>query len=110
VFLTTTIQQVLARSSDAHILAFILASWSRVLEGSDDAGNSFEVTEPRLDENSRRLLISGEPREALMVEPLAASGAAEHTEFIASFDHYRKALEKSGARAVLKAVLGATAG
>ena len=109
VFLTTTIQQVLARGSDHRIPAFILAAWSRVLQGKDDDGKSFDVTEPRLDETDRRLLISGDPREALRVESLLASGAAEHPDFVASFEHYRTALEKQGAKAMLKSVLDATA-
>jgi mannitol-1-phosphate/altronate dehydrogenase len=109
VFLTTTIAQVLAHGTDHRILAFILAAWSRVLQGEDDNGKSFDVTEPRLDENARRLLTSGEPHEALRVEPLLASGAAGHAEFVASFEHYRRALAESGAEATLKAVLDATA-
>jgi mannitol-1-phosphate/altronate dehydrogenase len=109
VFLTTTLPQVLARGTDHRILAFILAAWSRVLQGEDDNGKSFDVTEPRLDENTRRLLTSGEPHEALRVEPLLASGAAGHAEFVASFERYRRALAESGAEATLKAVLDATA-
>ena len=65
VFLTNTIQQVLARGTDHRIPAFILAAWSRVLQGKDDDGKTFDVTEPRLDETARRLLISGDPHEAL---------------------------------------------
>ena len=109
VFLTTTIQQVLARGADHRIPAFILAAWSRALQGEDDDGKGFDVTEPRLAENARRLLISGDPREALSIEPLLASGAAEHADFVASFEHYRRTLAESGAEAVLKAVLDATA-
>jgi mannitol-1-phosphate/altronate dehydrogenase len=109
VFLTTTIQQVLARGSDHRIPAFILAAWSRVLQGKDDDGKSFDVTEPRLDETDRRLLISGDPREALRIESLLASGAAEHPDFVATFEHYRTGLEKQGAKAMLKSVLDATA-
>ena len=110
VFLTNTIQQVLARGTDHRIPAFILAAWSRVLQGEDDNGKTFDVTEPRLDEAARRLLIAGDPREALRIEPLLASGAAERADFVASFEHYRKALEEQGAEATLKAVLDATAG
>ncbi len=40
VFLTTTLQQVLARGADHHIPAFILAAWSRVLQGKDDDGKT----------------------------------------------------------------------
>ena len=110
VFLTTTIQQVLARGTDHQIPAFILAAWSRVLQGKDDNGKTFDVTEPRLDETSRELLISGDPREALRVEPLLAMGGAEHADFVASFEHYRKALSERGAEATLKALLDGTAG
>jgi mannitol-1-phosphate/altronate dehydrogenase len=110
VFLTTTIQQVLARSTDHQIPAFILASWSRVLQGKDDAGKSFEVTEPHLGETARRLLIAGDPREALSAEPLLASGASEHADFVATFESYRRALAERGAEATLRAVLDATAG
>jgi mannitol-1-phosphate/altronate dehydrogenase len=110
VFLTNTIQQVLARGTDHRITAFILAAWSRVLQGEDDNGNTFEVTEPRLDETARRLLISGDPREALRIEPLLASGAAEHADFVATFDHYRKTLVEQGTKATLETVLDATAG
>lgn len=110
VFLTTTLQQVLARGTDHDLPAFILAAWSRVLQGKDDDGKSFEVTEPRLDETARRLLISGDPREALRVEPLLASGAAEHADFVATFGYYRNALAEQGAKAMLKTILDATAG
>ena len=65
---------------------------------------------PRLDDTARRLLISGDPREALRIEPLLASGAAEHADFVASFDQYRKALAEQGAEAALKTILDATAG
>ena len=39
VFLTTTLQQVLERGTDHRIPAFVLASWSCVLQGKDDDGN-----------------------------------------------------------------------
>ncbi len=81
-----------------------------MLQGEDDDGKSFEVTEPRLDETARRLLISGDPREALRVEPLLASGAAEHADFVDTFGRYRNALAEQGAEATLKSVLDATAG
>jgi len=110
VFLTTTLQQVLERGTDHRIPAFILASWSCVLLGKDDDGKHFEVTEPRLDESARRLLISGDPYQALRIEPLLASGVAEHADFVATFDHYRKALAQQGAQATLKTLLDATAG
>jgi mannitol-1-phosphate/altronate dehydrogenase len=95
VFLTTTLREVLARGANHHIPAFILAAWSRVLQGEDDDGKSFDVTESRLDENARRLLVSGDPREAMRIEALVASGAAEHTDFVATFAHYRNALADS---------------
>jgi quinol monooxygenase YgiN len=57
---------------------------------------------PRLAESDRRLLISGDPQEALRVEPLLASGAAEHAEFVATFEHYRRVLAEHGAKEVLK--------
>jgi hypothetical protein len=69
-----------------------------------------DVSKPRLDSAARRLLISGDPYEALRVEPLLASCAAEHADFVACFDHYRKALAERGANAMLKAVLDATEG
>jgi sorbose reductase len=109
VFLTNTIQQVLARGADHQIPAFILAAWSRVLRGEDDNGKTFDVNEPRLDETARRLLVSGAPREALKVAPLLASGAAEHAEFVDTFGRYRNALAEHGAKATLKCVLDATA-
>ncbi len=110
VFLTTTLQQVLASGADHHIPAFILAAWSRVLQGKDDDGKSFDVTEPRLTDSERRLLMSGDPQEALRAEPLLASGAAEHADFVACFGNYRKGLAEQGAKAMLKAVLDTTAG
>src|SRR4051812_38607412 len=110
VFLTTTLQQVLERGTDHRIPAFILASWSCVLQGKDDDGKTFDVTEPRLDETARRLLMSGDPYAALRIEPLLASGVAEHADFVATFDHYRKALAQQGAEAALKTLLEATAG
>ena len=110
VFLTNTIQQVLARGADHQIPAFILAAWSRVLQGEDDNGKTFDVAEPRLDAAARRLLISGDPHEALGIEALLASGAAEHAEFVASFEHYRKALAEHGAKETLKALLTTAAG
>jgi mannitol-1-phosphate/altronate dehydrogenase len=109
VFFTNTLQQMLAREIDHRIPAFTLAAWSRVLQGKDDDGNGFEVTEPRLDERARRLLVSGDPADALRIEPLLASGVAEHADFVAAFEHYRKALADDGAKATLQAVLDATA-
>jgi hypothetical protein len=67
------------------------------------------VTEPRLDERARRLLVSGHPADALRIEPLLASGVAEHADFVAAFEHYRKALADDGAKGTLQAVLDATA-
>jgi mannitol-1-phosphate/altronate dehydrogenase len=110
VFLTATLQQVLERGRDHRIPAFILAAWSCVLAGKDDNGHTFDVTEPRLDEDSRQLLMSGDPREALSIEPLLASGAAAHAGFVATFGQYRKALAMDGVAATLKTVLDATTG
>ena len=110
VFLTNTIAQVLTRGADHQIAAFILAAWSRVLQGHDDNRKTFEVAEPRLSETDRRLLISGDPREALRVEPLRATGASENADFVDTFGRYRNALAEHGAEPVLKSVLSATAG
>jgi len=110
VFLTNTIAQVLTRGTDHQISAFILAAWSRVLQGHDDNRKTFEVAEPRLSETDRRLLISGDPREALRVEPLRATGASENADFVDTFGRYRNALAEHGAEPVLKSVLSATAG
>ncbi len=59
---------------------------------------------------ARRLLVSGDPSEALRIEPLLASGVAEHADFVASFEGYRTALAEHGARATLQQLLDATAG
>jgi len=80
-----------------------------VLQGQADSGNAFETTEPRLDDEARRHLASGDPSEALRIEPLLASGVAEHADFVASFEGYRTALAEHGARATLQRILDATA-
>ena len=80
------------------------------MQGQDDDGKTFKVLEPRLDDEARRQLASGDPAEALRIEPLLASGVAEHADFVASFEGYRKALAEHGARATLQAILNATAG
>ena len=110
VFLTTTIQQVLARGTDHRIPAFILAAWSRVLQGKDDNGKTFDVTEPRLDETSRRTVDIGRSTRSAAGRATAGEGGAEHADFVASFEHYRKALAEQGAEATLKALLDGTAG
>jgi mannitol-1-phosphate/altronate dehydrogenase len=110
VFFATTLNEMLARGVDHRIPAFTLAAWSRVLQGQDDDGKTFETSEPRLDDEARRQLASGDPAEALRIEPLRASGVAKHAEFVASFEGYRKALAEHGARATLRTILNATAG
>ncbi len=109
VYFTTTLKEMLAHGVDHRIPAFTLAAWSRVLQGQDDSGNAFETTEPRLDDEARRQLASGDPSEALRIEPLLASGVAEHADFVASFEGYRTALAEHGARATLQGILDATA-
>ncbi len=109
VFFTATLQQLLTRGADHRIPAFTLAAWSRVLQGRDDDGNAIEATEPRLDHSARNLLVSGDPSEALRIEPLLASGAAEHADFVAAFERYRCALAEHGAKETIAAVLDATA-
>ena len=110
VYFTTTLKEMLAHGVDHRIPAFTLAAWSRVLQGQDDSGNAFETTEPRLDDEARRQLASGDPSEALRIEPLLASGVAEHADFVASFEGYRTALAEHGARATLQQLLDGTAG
>ncbi len=110
VYFTTTLKEMLARGVDHRIPAFTLAAWSRVLQGQDDDGKTFKVVEPRLDDEARRQLVSGDPAEALRIEPLLASGVAGHADFAASFEGYRTALAEHGARATLQAILDATAG
>jgi mannitol-1-phosphate/altronate dehydrogenase len=109
VYFTTTLKELLQNGGDYRIPAFTLAAWSRVVQGQDDAGTGFEVPEPRLDDADRQQLASGDPAEALRIEPLRASGAAEHAGFVASFAGYRKALAEQGTRATLQALLDATA-
>jgi mannitol 2-dehydrogenase len=110
VYFTTTLEEMLSRGVDHRIAAFSLAAWSRVLQGQDDRGKTFEALEPRLDDEARRQLASGDPAEALRIEPLRASGVAEHADFVASFEGYRKAVSEHGTRATLQAVLDETAG
>ena len=110
VYFTSTLKELLARGIDHRIPAFTLAAWSRVLQGQDDDGNAFEAAEPRLDVEARRQLASGDPAEALRIEPLLASGVAEHADFVASFDGYRRALAEHGAKPTLQAIIDATAG
>ncbi|WP_049621971.1 mannitol dehydrogenase family protein [Frateuria defendens] len=110
VYFTATLKAMLAHGVDHRIPAFTLAAWSRVVQGKDDAGETFEVIEPRMDEPERRQLAAAEPDEALRIEPLRASGVAEHADFVAAFEAYRRALAQDGTRATLETLLAATAG
>jgi hypothetical protein len=53
--------------------------------------------------------VSGDPSEALRIEPLLGSGAADHAGFVAAFERYRCALAEHGAKETIAAVLDATA-
>ena len=70
---------------------------------------TFEATEPRLDDEARRQLASGDPSEALRIEPLLASGVAEHADFVASFEVPLGSGQAPARSATLQGILDATA-
>lgn len=108
VYLTTTLRQLLERGADVRIPAFILAAWARVLQGRDDAGGEFKVSEPHLGKAARVRLATAAAGQALGIAPLRAAEVAGDADFAAAFDGYRRALAEDGTRATLQRLLAAT--
>ena len=90
VFLTTTLNRC-SRAVQHHIWRSSLRLGAACCRARMTTAGALSVR-AAADDTERRLLISGDPREALRVEPLLASGAAEHADFVATFGRYRKAL------------------
>ncbi len=100
-FHTRTISVLVEGGFDVRREALLLALFRRYLGGIDDIGTSFEVLEPQLSEQDRRLLGSADPVDALRSRPFAALGLDSRPEFVTTYRELVGRLDRDGTAATI---------
>ncbi|MCW5221466.1 mannitol dehydrogenase family protein [Verminephrobacter aporrectodeae subsp. tuberculatae] len=106
VFHSSTLRALVDAGSDIRRAAFFLACFQRYFKGVDDQGLAFAVHEPQLSEEDRQSLLQGtDPLAVLRTTPFRALRLYDDMRFASAFLAASDAIEKSGTRQALDALL-----
>ena len=105
VFHRATAEGLLAAGGDPRRVALLLAAFRRYTGGTDDHGNTFDVTEPHLTETDWARLRSPDPLDALTAAPFAAWGLSGSAAFVTAYRAAAGLLETKGVHAAIRHAL-----
>lgn len=100
-FHAKTISVLTDGAGDVRREALLLALFRRYLGGMDDTGTAFEVTEPQLTDDDRRLLAATDALDALRSRPFAALELADRPDFVAAYRDLVDSLDRRGTAATI---------
>ncbi len=105
VYLQDNTVGTLKRGSEHRRIAFVLAAYANYIAGVDDKGEQFQLQEPHLLDEDKKLAAAPDPKAALGMSMWTGWGLADHMKFADDFARYRKAMKAEGVAKVLKTVL-----
>ena len=110
VFVQDTARETLARGGDHRRIAFLLASFTEYLRGTDDRGESFPVVEPNVSAADHALAADVDLARGLEMNVFAGWGLERYPAFTADYVRFRDSIKSKGAGATLTALLNEAGG
>ncbi|KWZ29849.1 hypothetical protein [Burkholderia anthina] len=105
VFHEKTIGALLARNGDMRREALLLACFQHYLQGVDDLGNAFVVSEPQFDAADLEPVRSGDPLAILDSKPFATLGLDPNAGFVGLFRTMQTAVATRRTRDAIRLAL-----
>jgi mannitol 2-dehydrogenase len=106
VFHSRTLAELLERGCDIRREAFLLACYDRYLEGIDETGASFEVSEPSLSDSDRESIRSEDGLGLLRIPAFASLNLEAHSAFVSAYQELRASIAADGVGATLDRLNG----
>lgn len=92
--------------ADLERLAFFVAAYRHYLKnGKDDLGHAYEVNEPWLTEEDRKLIASDDPLDFLGLSPFRSTDLKKAPQFVQQYREMVKRLEQEGVLPVLETIV-----
>lgn len=106
VYVTPVLAKMLRDGRDITRLAYLLAAYRRYLRaGVDDNGGVYEINEPQLTAEDKKLIDSANPLDFLKLPAFAEASVGENPQFRKVYLEMVEDIDKNGAMATLKKVL-----
>lgn len=103
VYVMPVLAKMIKDDADLERLAFFVAAYRRYLKhGKDDTGQPYEVNEPWLTKEDRKLIASDDPLDFLELSPLRGTDLKAAEKFVSQYRSMVKKLEKDGVLPVLE--------
>ena len=99
VFLSTTVRELLARGGDTRRVALAFACYQGYLQGLDERGERFEVTEPHLSALDRETIAAADGLGLLRIPAFADLKLLDSPSFVTDFLQSSQTLRISGVEA-----------
>ena len=106
VYVMPVLTKMIRDDADLERLAFFVAAYRHYLKhGKDDRGQAYEVNEPWLTKEDRKLIASGDPLDFLALSPFRSTDLKATDKFVSQYLDMVKKLEKDGVLPVLEKLI-----
>lgn len=106
VYVVPVLAKMLKDGKDLRRMAYLLAAYRQYLrEGVDDNGEKYEINEPWLTQEDKKLIDSKDPLDFLRLPAFAAAHPDQDRKFVELYLEMVKAIAKNGAMATLKTIV-----
>lgn len=105
VFIRPTASGVVAHGHDGRRISFLLACFCAYLAGRDEKGAVYDVLEPHLTDEDKKLAFDADPTKALEMTVFSGWDLEKSDTFVTQFVEMRQALKAQGVRKTLETVV-----
>lgn len=106
VYVTPILAKMLEDHSDITRLAYLLAAYRKYLRaGVDDNGDAYEINEPWLGAEERKLIDSDNPLDFLELAAFAEAKPGKNEKFVKKYLDMVKKIDEKGAKKTLQSIL-----
>ena len=103
VYVMPVLTKMIRDDADLERLAFFIAAYRHYLKhGKDDRGRAYEVNEPWLTEEDRKLIAGDDPVDFLGLSPFRSTDLKAADKFVSQYRSMVEGLEKDGVLSVLE--------
>ena len=103
VYVMPVLTKMIRDGADLERLAFFVAAYRHYLKhGKDDRGQAYEVNEPWLTKEDRKLIASDDPLDFLALSPFRSTDLKAADKFVSQYLGMVEKLEKDGVLSVLE--------
>ncbi|MCD8061411.1 MAG: mannitol dehydrogenase family protein [Akkermansiaceae bacterium] len=106
VYVMPVLTKMIRDDADLERLAFFIAAYRHYLKhGKDDLGRDYEVNEPWLTEEDRKLIASGDPVDFLGLSPFRSTDLKAADKFVSQYRSMVERIEEDGVLPVLEKMI-----